>query len=105
LQNAPVAQSVSAVHDVAHESLPPGQVKGAQAGAGVPAASVEHVPGVAAHVSHGPSHAVAQQYPSTQLPLAQSRHPTEKQSPSSPAAWSHAEPCALRAVQVPPALQ
>jgi hypothetical protein len=67
-------------------------------------------PNAAEQTLHGPGlpaaallHAVLQQKPSTQLPLAQSRHPATLQS--APAFWLHEVPCPFCATQVPPELQ
>jgi hypothetical protein len=60
-------------------------------------------------VSHAPLHAVLQQYPLAQLPLAQSRQPATRQS--APALWLHALAMtfcgtqALLALQYSPAAQ
>jgi hypothetical protein len=45
-----------------------------------PAARSVQVPTVTLQVSHAPVQALLQQYPSTQLPVAQARHPACRQS-------------------------
>jgi hypothetical protein len=101
----PVLQSVSVAQAPAQVSLLPGHVYRPQLGGafvGLPGLSLPswvHVPGVALHVSHVPAHAVAQQKPSTQLPLAHSRQSPWMQS--MPAALLQVAPCAFCDWQTP----
>jgi hypothetical protein len=71
---------------------------------GEPAGAGEQVPSAAApraceQTSHGAEHALAQQTPSTQAPLAQTGQPLERQS--APATGLHALPCGFFGEQVP----
>ena len=60
-------------------------------------------PSAAAHTSHAEPHALSQQKPSWQKPDAQTAQPATRQS--SPGASLHSDPCALRGMQLPFALQ